>query len=220
MPPVNLPYDDIAEQQADLMRLLFPHLCAPLPDGQFILGVLPPPPPAEAVRVVTGPSPQSPAKNLTMWEIPLRRDLDSEDLLGGDEILGLVRALHTGRQIFSSSRLSTVMGMRLVLVDPAQVTPAPPGDGDATTTILRTLTQPWTEDQPDPRLRGYLRRADLLRLYLDRENDPTVIVAADVRPAGAVTALLAALDSLLTEPGKRPGMKDPHCTRLLDLTSW
>lgn len=215
---MTLTYDDIAEQQADLLRLLLPHLSVPLPDGQFILGVLPAPAPAEAVRVVTGPSPRAPAERLTVWEIPLRSDLDSEDLLGGDEVLGLVRALHTGTQIFSSSRLSTVMGMRLVLVDPAQVTPAPADDTDATTTILRTLTHPWAEDQPDPRLRGYLRGPDRLRLYLDREDDPTV-VAADVRPAGAVTAMLAALDSLLSEPGQQPD-GDPHCSRLLDLTHW
>ncbi|MFE8910843.1 hypothetical protein [Streptomyces globisporus] len=215
---MNFPYDDIAEQQADLMRLLLPHLNETLPDGQFILGVLPPPPPAETVRVVTGSSPQMPAEDLTVWEIPLRSDPDSEDLLGGDEVLGLVRALHTGTQIFSSSRLSTVMGMRLVLVDPTQVAPAPPDETDATTTILRTLVQPWTEDQSDPRLRGYLRRPDRLRLYLDREDDITV-VAADVRPAGAVTAVLAALDSLLSEAGQQPD-GDPHCSRKLDLMNW
>ncbi|MFI1226253.1 MULTISPECIES: hypothetical protein [unclassified Streptomyces] len=215
---MHLPYDDIAEQHADLMRLLLPHLNETLPDGQFILGVLPPPPPAEAVRVATGSSPQAPAEDLTVWEIPLRTDLGSEDLLGGDEVLGLVRALHTGTQIYSSSRLSTVMGMHLVLVDPTNMTPAPPNRTDITTNILRTLVRPWTEEQPDPRLRGYLRCPDRLRLYLDRENDTTV-VAADVRPDGAVTAVLAALDSLLSEPGQQPD-GDPHCSRLLDLTRW
>ncbi|MGW6634081.1 hypothetical protein [Streptomyces cyaneofuscatus] len=63
---------------------------------------------------------------------------------------------------------------------------------------------PWTEEQPEPRLRGFLQRApDRLRLYLDRGEDPDVVAAADVRTSGALTALLAALPSLIEETGAR-----------------
>ncbi|MEU7278839.1 hypothetical protein AB0A69_08705 [Streptomyces sp. NPDC045431] len=49
------PYEDIAAQQADIARLLLHHIHAPLPDGCFIRGVLPAPPPTAAVRIATGP---------------------------------------------------------------------------------------------------------------------------------------------------------------------
>ncbi|MFC8283224.1 MULTISPECIES: hypothetical protein [Streptomyces] len=96
---MSLTYDDIAEQQADLVRQLLPYLRAPLPDGQVILGLLPPPPPSEAVRIAVGPGPGEDHESMTVWEIPLRADARTEDLLGGDDVLALVRALHTGTQI-------------------------------------------------------------------------------------------------------------------------
>ncbi|WP_416973610.1 hypothetical protein [Streptomyces sp. 4F14] len=73
-----------------------------------------------------------------------------------------------------------------------------------------------------PRLRGFLFRSpDLLRLYVDRERDGTRGTAADVRPTGAMTALLAALDGLLDEDEhRRVPTDDPHGTRLLDFTDW
>ncbi|MFZ4268644.1 hypothetical protein [Streptomyces arboris] len=217
---MSLTYDDIAEQQADLVRQLLPYLRAPLPDGQVILCLLPPPPPSEAVRIAVGPGPGEDHESMTVWEIPLRADARTEDLLGGDDVLALVRALHTGTQIFSSSRMSTVMGMPLVRVDPTRVRPASPDGAEGMLTILRTLVCPWTEEQPEPRLRGFLQRdPDRLRLYLDRGEDPDVVAAADVRTSGALTALLAALPSLIEETGGPPE-GDPHCSRLVDLTSW
>ncbi len=93
-------------------------------------------------------------------------------------------------------------------------------------TILRSLTHPWTEEQPDPRLRGFLfLDRDRLRLYLDTEDLPGVI-AADVRPSGALTALLAALPSLITEEERMTVERmtvdgtDPHCSCVVDLTRW
>ncbi|WP_309055165.1 hypothetical protein [Streptomyces sp.] len=215
-------YDDIAEQQADIVRLLLHHVHAPLPDGRFIRGVLPSPSPAAAVRIVTGPRRASDPGNLVIWEIPLHTIDDPEELAGANDVLGLVRALNTGTRIFSSSRVGTVMGMTLIQVDPAQVAPVGPGECDNAFTILRTLTCPWTEEQPDPRLRGFLLQdSDRMRLYVDHEED-TDVVAVDVRPSGALTALLAALPALIGERERIvPGdIGDPHCSRLVDLVDW
>ncbi|MEV0849719.1 hypothetical protein AB0J21_28230 [Streptomyces sp. NPDC049954] len=219
---MTLTYDDIAEQQADIVRLLLHHIHAPLPDGRFIRGVLPSPSPAAGVRIVTGPQRDGVPDGLTAWEIPLRTVDDAEELTGAHDVLGLVRALNTGTQIFTSSRVGTVMGMTLIQVDPARVVPVGPGERDNAFTILRTLTYPWTEEQPDPRLRGFLLQgSDRMRLYADHEED-TDVVAADVRLSGALTALLAALPSLVEEVERAvPGdIGDPHCSRLIDLTDW
>ncbi|MFD5159432.1 hypothetical protein ACFWMJ_15365 [Streptomyces hawaiiensis] len=219
---MTLTYDDIAEQQADIVRLLLHHIHAPLPDGRFIRGVLPSPSPVAGVRIVTGPQRASFPGDLMVWEIPLRTIDDPEELAGANDVLGLVRALNTGTQIFTSSRVDTVMGMTLIHVDPAQVAPVGPGERDNAFTILRTLTSPWTEEQPDPRLRGFLLQGpDRMRLYADHEED-TDVVAADVRLSGALTALLAALPSLVEEVERTvPGdIGDPHCSRLIDLTDW
>ncbi|MDH6229378.1 MULTISPECIES: hypothetical protein [Streptomyces] len=217
---MNPTYDDIAEQQADIVGLLLPYFRVPLPDGRFIRGVLPPPPPSEAVRVVVGPRRGGEPDETTIWEIPLRAADGAGDLVGADDLLGVVRALHTGTRIVSSSRTDTVMGMRLVRVDPAGVEPAGPDEDDDALVVLRTLVHPWTEERPVPRLRGFLLRGpDRLRLYCDSEEDTTV-VAADVRLSGALTALLAALPSLIEEEGSAPGDADPHCSRLVDLTRW
>jgi hypothetical protein len=55
---------------------------------------------------------------------------------------------------------------------------------------------------------------------MDSDEVPGVI-AADVRPGGALTALLAALPSLLGEEWRTSDtVDDPHCRYLVDLTSW
>ncbi|MFJ6988461.1 MULTISPECIES: hypothetical protein [unclassified Streptomyces] len=216
-------YSDIAEQQAEIVRLLLHHLHAPLPDGRFIRGVLPSPPPAAGVRIVTGPQRADKADDLMAWEIPLRTIDDPEELMGVYEVLGLVRALNTGTRIVSSSSVDTVMGMTLVQVNPAQVSPTGPEERDNAFTVLRTLTYPWTEEQPDPRLRGFILQApDRMRLYVDHEDEAADVIAADVRLSGALTALLAALPSLIDEVERTvPGDNgDPHCSRLIDLTDW
>ncbi|MFH8515687.1 hypothetical protein ACH4CE_11330 [Streptomyces gelaticus] len=47
------------------------------------------------------------------------------------------------------------------------------------------------------------------------------MIAADVRPSGAVTALLAALPSLITEEERMVvDSSDPHCSCVVDLTYW
>jgi hypothetical protein len=212
-------HEDLAEQQADIVRLLLHHVQAPLGDDQYIRGVMPPL--AEAVRVVTGTQSARTSDELTVWEIPLRGDDGSEDLIGGEEIFRVLRALHTGTHIYSSDRIGTVMGMTLIQVDLAEVGAAAVDVYEDAFTLLRTLTCPWTEEQAALRLRGFLLYGpDQLRLYLDQEGS-TEVVAADVRPSGRLTSLLAALPSLIGEEERaRPDDTDPHCSSVVDLTGW
>lgn len=133
----------------------------------------------------------------------------------------IVNAALAGTHIYPGIRVSTVMGMTLVHVDPEEEDPVPPGPNDNAFTILRTLTYPYSEEEPLLRLRGFLLRdPDLLRLYFDSVGTIEV-TAADVRPSGAITALLAALPDLITEEGRTvPDNTDPHCSRLVDVTDW
>ncbi|MBB1253639.1 hypothetical protein [Streptomyces alkaliterrae] len=215
--------EEIADQQAEITRLLIQYFHAPLPDGRFVRGVLPSPGDTEAVRVVTSPLPSGTPEQSTVWEIPLRVTPGGEDLFGGDEILSVLRRLHTGTHVLTSSRIGSTMEMTLVRVDPTALDHdyLPPDERERAFTLLRTLTCPWVEEQPSPRLRGYLlHRPDRLRLYFDRDGDADVI-AADVRPSGALTALLAALPALLDEDNRLTrDDSDPHCSRRMDLTHW
>lgn len=210
-------HEEIAEQQADITRLLLHHIQVPLTGTQYIRGVLPAPAPAEAIRIVTGAADAYAPEHLTAYEIPLRAD----DVLTAYDITGILRTLHTGTHIYPSDCIGTVMGMTLVHVDPATVEAAASTPDDNALAILRSFAQPFTEEQPDPRLRGFLfLDPDRLRLYLDTQDAPGVI-AADVRPGGAVTALVAALPSLIAEEGRMMvDGTDPHCSRVVDLTDW
>ncbi|MFJ1581314.1 hypothetical protein [Streptomyces sp. NPDC088182] len=59
-----------------------------------------------------------------------------------------------------------------------------------------------------------------LRLYLESE-DASGVVAADVQPGGALTALLATRPSLLGEEWQTSdGADDPHCRYAVDPTDW
>ncbi|MFE3885493.1 hypothetical protein ACFXPQ_21730 [Streptomyces lydicus] len=87
--------------------------------------------------------------------------------------------------------------------------------------FLRCLTSSSTEERPRARLCGFLFLApDRLRLYLDAGEEALPgITAADVRPGGALTALLASLPSLLDEEWlTTTDAGDPHCSRVVDLT--
>ncbi|MFF3754682.1 hypothetical protein ACFYYH_30255 [Streptomyces sp. NPDC002018] len=212
--------EEVAERQGDLARLLLHHIHAPLTGALYIRGILPVPPPAEAVRVVTGGGADTALapERLTAYEMPLRLD---DDPVTADEVTGVLRALHAGARPRPGDSVGTLMGMPLVQVDPVAVDRAAATSDDHALTILRGLACPFTEEQPDPRLRGFLLLApDRLRLYLDTEDIPGVI-AADVRPSGAVSALLAALPSLITEEDRMTADDtDPHCSRLVDLMDW
>ncbi|WP_176740337.1 hypothetical protein [Streptomyces sp. Ncost-T10-10d] len=83
------------------------------------------------------------------------------------------------------------------------------------------MAYPSAEERHAARLRGFLfMEGGPLRLYLDSE-DVSGVITADVHPGGALTALLAALPSLLGEEWRTSaGADDPHCTYVVDLTDW
>ncbi|MEU2855630.1 hypothetical protein [Streptomyces syringium] len=209
--------EEIAEQQASITSLLLHHVHAPLAGGQFLRGVLPVPPSAEAVRIVTGPANTHNPGGLTAYEMPLRR---GGGLLTAYDITGILRALLAETYSSPSRRIGAVMGMKLVHVELRTVTPTAATSDDDALRILRTLTFPNTEKRPTTRLRGFLFTArDRLRLYLDISNSPDVI-AADVRMSGAVTALVTALPTLIREDERKKDSSDPHCSSQIDLTRW
>ncbi|MFF8955584.1 RidA family protein [Streptomyces sp. NPDC014894] len=216
----ELPEDEeIAELQAEIARLLLPHLRAPVGRSQYVRGVLPAPPSVEAVRIVTGRrKARTPGDRLLAHEIPLRA---GDGLLPPGDITGIVRALCTRTHIWPSSRVDTVMGMALVRVDPAALEVGRATPDDNALAILRGVAGPEAEEWPALRLRGFLFLArDRLRLYTGVRGVPGV-TAADVRPSGAITALVAALPALMTEEERAgPDAADPHCDRVVDLTDW
>ncbi|UQW99365.1 hypothetical protein [Streptomyces sp. RerS4] len=209
--------NEIDDLQVEVAGLLLDHVYAPLLEDQHVRGVMPAPAGAPAVRVVLGDRGESEPARLTVYEIPLG---SGEELRTPHDVVALLRAVHTGTHIYPSDRVSSVMGMDLYVVDPAHVKEAPFTTDDWTSTLLRCLAHP-SEERSPARLRGFLfREGGLLRLYMDSEEVAGVI-AADVRPGGALTALLAALPSLLGEEWRTSGSADdPHCRYLVDLTHW
>ncbi len=211
---------EIEDLQVEVAALLSDYVHAPLLEDQYVRGVLPAPSQAPAVRAVLGDRAESTPARLTAYEIPLRT---GEDLRTAYDVVALLRAVHTGTHIYPRSRVTSVMGMDLYLVDPAQVKEASFTTDDWTATLLRCLAHPCDppEERHGARLRGFLfRHGGALRLYMD-SDEVRGVIAADVRPGGALTALLAALPSLLGEEhriSEEPG--DPHCRYLVDLTDW
>jgi hypothetical protein len=200
--------------------LLSDHVYAPLLEDQHVRGVLPAPSQAPAVRVILGGRTETEPARLTAYEIPLRA---GEDLRTPHDVVALLRAAHTGTHVYPRTRVTSVMGMDLYLVDPDQLEEAPCTTDDWAATLLRCLAHPTdpAEERHGARLRGFLfRDGGVLRLYMD-SDEIRGVVAADVRPGGALTAVLAALPSLLDEEyriSEEPD--DPHCRHLVDLTDW
>lgn len=211
-------HDELREQQAEITSLLLYHFQEPLAEDTYMRGVLPVPPPAEALRVVVGPPIGQEPDSVIAHEVLLRA---GEDYLTVGDIVGLLRTLLSTVQLVPSSQVDTVMGIRTVRVDPSTVKPAPPSPADETLTVLRSLTFPYSERELDPRLCGFLYLdPDRLRLYLTSEDVPGVI-AVDVPSTGPRTALMAAVPSLITEAERRtPDDTDPHCSCVVDLTDW
>ncbi|MFE4368652.1 hypothetical protein ACFRMN_10460 [Streptomyces sp. NPDC056835] len=218
--PVSEDDDEIEDLQAEVAGLLLDFVYAPLLEDQHVRGVLPAPSGAPAVRVALGDKGECAPARLTAYEIPLGA---GEELRTSHDVVALLRAVHTGTHIYPSNRVTSVMGMDLYLVDPAQVKEAPFTTDDWASTLLRCLARPSEseEERPEARLRGFLfREGGLLRLYME-SDEVSDVIAADVRPGGALTALLAALPSLLGEEWRTSdAVEDPHCRYLVDLTDW
>ncbi|MFD4999716.1 hypothetical protein [Streptomyces buecherae] len=208
---------EIEDLQREVASLLLNYVYAPLLEDQHVRGVLPAPLGASAVRVVLGDRNECEPSRLTAYEIPLGV---GDELRTSHDVVALLRAVHTGTHIYSSSRVSSVMGITLYLVDPADVEEAPFTTDDWASTLLRCLAHP-SEERPEAGMRGFLfREAGLLRLYMD-SAEVAGVIAADVRPGGALTALLAALPSLLGDEWRTSdAVDDPHCRYLVDLTDW
>ncbi|MFE7120379.1 hypothetical protein ACFU99_33630 [Streptomyces sp. NPDC057654] len=208
---------EIEDLQAEVAGLLLEFVYAPLLEDQHVRGVLPAPSGAPAVRAVLGDRNECVPARLTVYEIPLTAD---DELRTAHDVVALLRAVHTGTHIYPASSVTSVMGMELYLVDPAQVEEAPFTTDDWAATLLRCLTRP-SMQQPSPKLRGFLfREGGVLRLYMGN-GEAADVIAADVRPGGALTALLAALPSLLGKEWRTSdATDDPHCRYLVDLTDW
>ncbi|MFD9812522.1 hypothetical protein [Streptomyces sp. NPDC059080] len=211
-------HDETAEQQADITRLLLHHIQAPISGTQCLRGVLPAPDSAAAIRIVTGAAGAYEPTELIGYEFPLDA---SGDQVTARDVLGMLRTLLTGTHIYPNHQLGSVMGMTLVQVDPTSVNVAADTSDERAFGFLRALVYPYTEEEPEPRLRGFLLRGqDQLRLYVDLD-DASHVIAVDIRTSGATTALLAALPSLLTEELRTSiDEADPHCSRAVDLTDW
>ncbi|WP_329217098.1 hypothetical protein OG352_14030 [Streptomyces sp. NBC_01485] len=217
-------HDDTEHDQADLIPLLLQHLHAPLTGTSYLRGVLPAPGGADAVRVAVGAVNAVCTRELTLYQFPL---VVGEDSVTAYDVIGMLRSLCGGAGGGAggsrpSGRGRTVMGMPLVAVDPAAVARAPETDADRGLRLLRTLVRPYDETWGDPLLHGFLfLDQDRVRLYFRVAGMPGV-TAADVRTTGALTALIAALPSLLEGEGEQMAADDgdPHCARVLDVTYW
>ncbi|WP_445395005.1 hypothetical protein ACSMX9_17360 [Streptomyces sp. LE64] len=209
---------EVVEHQAELVALLLHHVHTPFAEQAHLRGVLPGPRSAESIRIVVGPRGSVDRKDLVAYEFPLRTDGEH---LTAHHLVGQLRTLLSRTRLHSGSRVGETLGMLLVPVDPRKVPVAPPVPEDEVLRMLRTLAAPLPVEAPGTRLCGFLALSeDRLRLYLSAEDFPDVI-AADTRTSGAVTALLAALPSLITETERwTVDTADPHCAHLVDLTHW
>ncbi|MGQ4487128.1 hypothetical protein ACN6LM_004155 [Streptomyces sp. SAS_281] len=204
---------ETVEQQAHITRFLLDYTAVPLTEGTFLRGVLPT---RDAVRVVTGVADAIGPHELVAYDVPLS-DEDGEPVTA-PLVLGWTRTLTSGPLPHTDA---TVMGMPLVPVDITALEPADSTRTDHVLRVLRTLAWPFVETPPSPALCGFLFTGqDSMRLYLAVEESEGLI-AADVQLTGALTALLAALPSLIGEEERWvTDASDPHCVHVVDLTSW
>ncbi|MER7050115.1 hypothetical protein [Streptomyces jumonjinensis] len=151
--------------------------------------------------------------------MPVLHTDNGDDILPPSTLTGILRTLHTGTHIHPSRSISSVMGMTLVHVELTSLEPADPTPEDTALTFLHARA--FREEQPEPRLLGFLLNGkNRLRLYFDTEEADGA-VAADVRTSGALTALIAALPSLIAKEERMTvDDTDPHCARVMDLTGW
>ncbi|WP_328720417.1 hypothetical protein OHT52_13620 [Streptomyces sp. NBC_00247] len=205
---------ETVDQQAYVTRFLLDHTAAPLAGDTFLRGVLPV---RNSVRIVTGAAGAVAAHELVAYELPLSDE--AGEPVTAPLVLGWVRTLVDGAFPRTDA---TVMGIPLALVDTSSLEPADPTRTDQALRVLRTLGRPFVDSPPSPALCGFLFTGrDGLRLYVAVPGDVGPVIAVDVRLTGALTALLAALPSLVEEEERRvPDPSDPHCVRAVDLTDW
>ncbi|MFH9944683.1 hypothetical protein ACH4OT_35885 [Streptomyces murinus] len=200
---------EIEDLQVEVAALLLDFVYAPLLEDQHVRGVLPAPLGAPAVRVVIGDKGECAPGRLTAYEIPLRA---GEELRTAHDVVALLRAAHTGTHIYPANRVSSVMSMDLYPFQHGRLGRHPPA-------------------MPRPAVRGPGRLAPAripvpgrrsAAPYMDSDDGPVPdVIAADVRPGGALTALPAALPSLLGEEWRTTdAVDDPHCRYRVDLTDW
>ncbi|MFE3513752.1 hypothetical protein [Streptomyces sp. NPDC059166] len=153
---------------------------------------------------------------LVAYEVPLSDE--DEEPVTAPLVLGWTRTLASGPLPETDA---TVMSMPLVPVDTTALEPADSTRTDQALRLLRTLAWPFVESPPSPALCGFLFTGqDSMRLYLAVEKADGLI-AADVQLTGALTALLAALPSLIDEEQRWvTDTSDPHCAYSVDLTTW
>ncbi|MGW1230351.1 hypothetical protein [Streptomyces sp. NPDC002530] len=200
------------EQQTYLTRHLLDYTTAPLIGATFLRGVLPT---RDTVRIVAGTGDAVAPDALTVYEVPLTDD--DGDPVTAPLVLGWLRTLAAGTPPPSDA---SVMGMALIRVNTSAVEPAPPTHADRVLRVLRTLAWPFTETPPSPPLCGFLLgQGDRMRLYIAVE-EANGVIGVDVRLTGALTALLAALPTLVQESDRWAHDPDPHCTHTIDLTTW
>ncbi|WP_406253339.1 hypothetical protein OH786_31235 [Streptomyces atratus] len=204
---------ETVEQQAYITRFLLDYTAVPLVGGTFLRGVLPT---RDAVRIVTGTGDAVAPNALVAYEVPLVDD--ENEPVTAPLVLGWTRTLTAGGPPHPDA---SVMGMALVRVDTSVVEPAPPTSSDRVLRVLRTLAWPFTESPPSPPLCGFLLTGqDSMRLYI-AVGEADGPVAVDVRLTGALTALLAALPTLVREKERwTTDGTDPHCAHAVDLTTW
>ncbi|MEH0631319.1 hypothetical protein [Streptomyces stelliscabiei] len=196
------------EQQAAVSRLLLYYLNAPIAEGCRLRGVLPAP---GAVRIAVLAADDEDGATF-LYEIP-------NDTVAPYYIPGILRTVLAGTQLHSSSDISEAMGMTVIRLRPAELTPDPEPEHGLALTVLRALSNP--DDEENPFLIGFLLLGpSLLRLYVQRPDLPGII-GVDTRPTGTPTALIASLPSLIREKQYQcPSPEDPHCDLLVDLTGW
>ncbi|MEW2130352.1 hypothetical protein [Streptomyces sp. NPDC005435] len=196
------------EWQAAVGRLLLYYLDAPLAEGCRLRGVLPT---AGAVRVAVHAGDDEDGATF-LYEIP-------HDSVAPYYIPGILRTVLSGPRFYSSGDIGEAMGMTVVRLRPEEITPDPEPEQGLALTVLRALSDPG--DDENPFLIGFLLLGDgVLRLYVQRPDLPGV-AGVDVRLTGSLTALIAAVPSLVEEGQyRRPSADDPHCDVLVDLTDW
>ncbi|MFE4534691.1 hypothetical protein ACFRKB_06360 [Streptomyces scopuliridis] len=196
------------EQQAGISRHLLYYLNAPIAEGCRLRGVLPAP---GAVRIAIRAG-EGEGSETFLYEIP-------HDTVAPAHIPGVLRAVLSETQFYSSGDVGEVLGMTLLRLRPEEITPAPePEEGRALRALLGLGGGP---DDENPFLIGFLMRDDgLMRVYVERPGHSRLI-GVDICLTDHATALTASIPSLIEEEERfRPSLDDPHCDLVVDLTDW